>query len=187
MVRLLTTALAALSGSAPVALALRIQPYHGSLINSRGGAAAPAAAAAVNSSTCASLATTFASANTTILSSSIIPAGANITVAPGQEVCGATDYVATVDTCRFLANLTTSNQSFTTAEVFLPAGDDVVWNGRFVMTGNGALGGCIAYDDMVYTNSMGFAAAGSNGGHDGRTAEAFLNNNEVVLDWVWRG
>jgi hypothetical protein len=60
------------------------------------------------------------------------------------------------------------------------------WSGRFLSTGNGGLGGCIQYEDLEYTTSLGFAAVGTNNGHDGTTGVSFLNNPEVIEDFAYR-
>ncbi|KAK8119428.1 tannase and feruloyl esterase [Apiospora kogelbergensis] len=60
------------------------------------------------------------------------------------------------------------------------------WTGRFLSTGNGGLGGCVQYDDVEWTASLGFAAVATNNGHDGMTGLPFLNNPEVVEDFAFR-
>ena len=42
---------------------------------------------------------------------------------------------------------------------------------------------------MTYTTGLGFAAVGDNGGNNGTSYDgrAFLNNNDIVLDWSYRG
>ncbi|KAI9740282.1 MAG: Tannase and feruloyl esterase [Cirrosporium novae-zelandiae] len=121
--------------------------------------------------------------NTIVISSEHVIAGSNITMTGGQTVCQITQKVD-ANVCRVALNVTTSSSSSNLVEVWLP--DNQSWNGRFISTGNGALKGCIQYDDLSYTTSMGFATTGDNGGHDGGTGEPFLNNNEVVLDFSWR-
>ncbi|EXJ88746.1 feruloyl esterase [Capronia coronata CBS 617.96] len=67
-------------------------------------------------------------------------------------------------------------------EIWLP--ED--WSGRFLSTGNGGLGGCIQYEDIEYAASLGFAAVGTNNGHDGMSGRSFLNNPEVIEDFAYR-
>ncbi|EON96030.1 putative feruloyl esterase b protein [Phaeoacremonium minimum UCRPA7] len=78
--------------------------------------------------------------------------------------------------------LSTSNRSGIDMEVWLPKN----WTGRFLSTGNGGLGGCIQYEDIEYATSLGFAAVGTNNGHNGMTGQAFLNNPDVVQDFAYR-
>ncbi|KAK7464293.1 hypothetical protein VKT23_006460 [Stygiomarasmius scandens] len=60
------------------------------------------------------------------------------------------------------------------------------WTGRFLSTGNGGLAGCIQYRDMIYGSALGFATVGADNGHNGATGEPFLNNSEVLEDFVYR-
>lgn len=143
--------------------------------------------------TCAGLATSMASSNVSIISTTVVTAGTVLQPAHDQGLvdCYYATWNATVDMCRLIANISTTERSFVTAEVWLPTGNEtegphMAWNGRFIATGNGGAGGCIGYADLKYTTSFGFAALGDNGGHDGYVAEQFLNNNDVVLDYSWR-
>ena len=43
-------------------------------------------------------------------------------------------------------NVTTSNASGIVLEAWFPSD----WNGRFLSTGNGGIGGCIQYEDIAY-------------------------------------
>lgn len=175
---LLSTALALTPAS------VAATPYHPEAMQARQVSA---------NDSCTSLAASMTSTNVTILSATLVTAGTNMTPVAGQEVdiCYYALGAAAINMCRLIANISTTERSFVSTEVWLPTGNDtdgenIAWNGRFVATGNGGLGGCIAYSDMTYTTSFGFAAVGDNGGHDGFTATQFLNNNDVVLDWVWR-
>lgn len=60
------------------------------------------------------------------------------------------------------------------------------FTGRFLSTGNGGVGGCIAYDTMAYTTNLGFASVGANNGHNGTSGGAFFNQPEVVADFAYR-
>ncbi|KAM0276445.1 hypothetical protein ACHAQH_006750 [Verticillium albo-atrum] len=66
-------------------------------------------------------------------------------------------------------------------ETWLP----VDWSGRFLSTGNGGLGGCIQYEDMQYAASQGFATVGTNNGHDGGDGQTFLDNPDIIEDYVY--
>lgn len=113
-----------------------------------------------------------------------IEAGTNLSLPMGHglDSCGKTNQVISVDICRVTMNVATSNQSEIFLEAWLPAN----WTGRFLSTGNGALAGCISYEDMAYTSGFGFATVGANGGHNGTSGEAFLNNSDVLADFVYR-
>ena len=39
---------------------------------------------------------------------------------------------------------------------------------------------------MIYGSGLGFATVGADNGHNGATGEAFLNNSEVLEDFVYR-
>jgi feruloyl esterase len=44
----------------------------------------------------------------------------------------------------------------------------------------------IQFADMAYTSSLGFASVGANNGHDGLSGQSFLNNSDVLEDFVYR-
>ncbi|KAJ4336556.1 Feruloyl esterase [Ascochyta clinopodiicola] len=52
--------------------------------------------------------------------------------------------------------------------------------------GNGGLNGCIKYEDLAYTSGAGFAAAGTNNGHNGTGGLPFYKNADVVEDFAYR-
>lgn len=133
--------------------------------------------------------TTISDLDVSITSAVWYAAGSTITIDGGQAVCQSTAYTE-VDMCRVTLNIYTSDYSQTYSEVWLPNQyyDTTDWNGRLVAGGNGGLDGCLNYDDMQYTVSLGFASIGDNAGHNGTVGDgsAFLYNNEVVLDWSYR-
>lgn len=133
---------------------------------------------------------TFDGVNATVISSIYILANTNMTIVGGQSVCKAYT-IPQIDICRITISITTSPSSSTYMEVWLPSSSNastLAWNGRFLSTGGGGLNGCVDYDNMVYTSSLGFAVTGDNGGHNGTSGNgiAFLNNNDVVLDFAYR-
>lgn len=87
-----------------------------------------------------------------------------------------------VDICRIALNISTSTKSGIISEYWLPAN----WTGRVLASGNGGIDGCIKYADIDYGTSHGFSTVGSNNGHNGTGGSAFLHNNEVLKDYVWR-
>jgi feruloyl esterase len=48
------------------------------------------------------------------------------------------------------------------------------------------LNGCIKYEDLAYTTGAGFAAAGTNNGHNGTSGQPFYKNGDVVEDFAYR-
>lgn len=44
----------------------------------------------------------------------------------------------------------------------------------------------IKYEDLAYTTANGFAAMGTNNGHDGPTGVTFLDNPDILEDFCHR-
>ncbi|KAL0565859.1 hypothetical protein V5O48_016161 [Marasmius crinis-equi] len=122
------------------------------------------------------------SRNTTLFQASVVPAGSTIQFPDTDPSCGATPQVALADICRVTMEVETSPTSRINMEAWLPRN----WTGRFLSTGNGGLGGCIQYPDLVYTTSLGFATVGANNGHNGSSGAAFENQPEVLADFAFR-
>ncbi|KAF2106849.1 tannase and feruloyl esterase [Lophiotrema nucula] len=120
--------------------------------------------------------------NATVYFSQFVAAGTNLSLPDRNVTCGVPYQVISTDTCRVALYVATSNRSGINMEAFLPAN----WTGRFLSTGNGGVGGCIGYDDMAYTASLGFATVCTNNGHNGSSGGAFYNNPEVVEDFAYR-
>ncbi|KAK6510551.1 Tannase and feruloyl esterase [Arthrobotrys conoides] len=133
---------------------------------------------------CSKLSKSFHAANTDILLAEYIARGTNITLPEPAARC-PTSFISLADMCRLRLKVTTSSTSRVIVEVFMPTNWDSKGK-RFLMTGNGGLGGCIQYNDMTYGTSLGFAAVGHDNGHAGDTALPFLNRPEVVKDYAWR-
>lgn len=153
----------------------------------------PALAAIVGSANadCPSLASgfKFKDLNATVLSSTYIPAWSNVTIGGGQGLNCQNYTVPEVDLCRVIVNVTTTYRSSSYIEVWLPSGTgNGSWNGRFLSTGGSGLSGCVDYDAMTYTTSLGFASTGDNSGHDGSVGNGkpFFNNSDIVVDFAWR-
>lgn len=115
-------------------------------------------------------------------------ANSAITIEGGQASarCGTT-ITPQVDICRVTLTISNSAYTETYAEVWLPEGDASAWNGRTMNVDNGGLNGCVAYSQLQYVTSMGFAGVGDNGGHNSSSFDGswMFNNNELILDWVW--
>jgi feruloyl esterase len=130
---------------------------------------------------------------TQAVSCDAIPANQEFTFTGGQATaqCGSTStssFTPTVDICRVTLSITTSGESETYMEVWLPNNSTTAWNGRTLSTDNGGANGCVHYVDMQYVTSLGFAAIGDNGGHNSSAFDAgwMYFQNEVILDWVYR-
>lgn len=130
------------------------------------------------SSACSSIASSFSYPNVTINFAEHVSAGTNLTTGLS---CNQTQVVP-VDLCRIAFYVSTSSRSGIYAEAWLPTN----WTGRYLSTGNGGLNGCISYDDVSYGTEFGFAAVGSNNGHNGTEGNAFYQNADVVEDFAWR-
>ncbi|KAI5364568.1 Putative tannase/feruloyl esterase, alpha/Beta hydrolase [Septoria linicola] len=136
-------------------------------------------------SACSSIASSFSHPKVTINFSEHVAAGTNLTLdqsTPELVTCDRASQVAPVDLCRVAFYVATSNRSGITAEAWLPTN----WTGRYLSVGNGGLNGCIAYEDIAYGTESGFAAVGSNDGHNGTAGNAFYQNADVVEDFAYR-
>ncbi|KAJ3753909.1 feruloyl esterase, type B [Lentinula raphanica] len=122
--------------------------------------------------------------NTTVFFAEVVPAGTNLTFPDQDPSCAFTSssQVVLADICRIALNVSTSTSSGIIMEAWLPKN----WTGRFLGTGNGGLDGCIQYLDLAYTTALGFAAVGSNNGHNGTSGASFYHNPEVLADFVYR-
>lgn len=108
-----------------------------------------------------------------------------VVIVPGCEFGPASVYRAIENVCRVTATIPTSHRSEVKVEAWLP--DTNVWQGRFLAVGNGGLGGCFVYDDLLHGSGIyHMATVNTNNGHDGNTAEPMLNNEDVLEDFVWR-
>ncbi|KAK1599287.1 tannase and feruloyl esterase [Colletotrichum navitas] len=119
-------------------------------------------------------------ANTT--ATEYIPAGTTLQFPGSDPTCTRPSQNVTANLCRVTARIATSVRSGIKFEAWLPEN----WTGRFLSTGNGALGGCIQYEDLDYASSLGFAAVATNNGHDGMSGASFMNNPDVIEDFAYR-
>ena len=106
---------------------------------------------------------------------------------PHATVVGAAEVVAgSVKVCKVEVESHPTSDSDIRIEVWLPA--SAAWNGRYVQLGNGGLAGSINSAPLQALASAGYAAAGTDDGHqaspfDGRWA---LGHPEKVIDYGWR-
>ncbi|OAA73345.1 Tannase/feruloyl esterase [Cordyceps fumosorosea ARSEF 2679] len=97
--------------------------------------------------------------------------------------CGGKKQTVEADLCRVGLTIKTSNRSEIAFELWLPE----KWTGRRLLsTGNGGIDGCIKYPDLAYGSAHGFATLGTNNGHEGASARAMLNNEDVIVDFSHR-
>ncbi|KAL3480816.1 Tannase/feruloyl esterase [Aspergillus californicus] len=116
------------------------------------------------------------------IASKIVIADSTIQFTDADPTCGRPSQHVSVNICRVILQVATSRRSSIKMEAWLPER----WSGRFLSTGNGGLGGCIQYEDIEYAAALGFAAVGTNNGHDGMTGLSFLNNSDVIQDFAYR-
>ncbi|KAK6529413.1 Tannase and feruloyl esterase [Arthrobotrys megalospora] len=132
---------------------------------------------------CSDLDGSFNAANTEVILAGYVAQGTNITFPESAANSCPKFTIALADMCRLRLNVTTSSTSSVIVEVFMPTN----WaSKRFLMTGNGGLGGCIQYNDMTYGTALGFAVVGHDNGHAGDTGLPFLNRPQVIKDYAWR-
>ena len=93
---------------------------------------------------------------------------------------------ASVPMCRVEGVITTSPDSSSPFEVWLPAPD--AWNGKYEGVGNGGFAGSIIYESMDWALRGGYAVAGTDTGHSGTPFESAwaLGHPEKVVDFGWR-
>ena len=140
------------------------------------------------SAACESLSGALSIDNVSVVSSTYYQSGGHIPL-PGLVASCASDdgessANATSDLWRLVLNVTTSSTSEVLIEAWLPD----IWNGRFLATGNGGIGGCIDYNNLGNGASFGFASFGTNSGHNGSSGyNFFLHQPETIIDFGYRG
>jgi feruloyl esterase len=87
--------------------------------------------------------------------------------------------------CRVAGILRPTSDSIIHFELWLPAQD---WNGRFLGVGNGGFAGTIYYSQLAAYVKRGFAAAGSDAGHQAEATDASwaFGHPEKIKDFGWR-
>ncbi|KAI1214499.1 tannase and feruloyl esterase [Annulohypoxylon truncatum] len=136
---------------------------------------------------CTSFATSISIPNTKIIAHNYLPNGTSIFLPGTAESCYGPDPTAnaTANLCRLALVVSTSSSSKVQVEAWLP--DPQSWNGRLLATGDGGIGGCIDYVTMQNGAELGFAAFGTNAGHNGSVGyEFFLNKPQVINDFGHR-
>jgi feruloyl esterase len=85
--------------------------------------------------------------------------------------------------CRVMATLTPSSDSDIKIEVWLPASG---WNNDFQAIGNGGWNGTMGYGPLAEAVKRGFAAAGTDTGHQGGSASFAMEHPEKLTDFAYR-
>ncbi|KNG46680.1 tannase and feruloyl esterase [Stemphylium lycopersici] len=165
------------------------QPLRAALLGASSALAAPHTAEYPTNGTdfsakCADLASSLVVDGGVVHASEFVAAGTNFTAPVYDETCadGSQTQSITVDMCRVALYVSTSERSGFNMEAWLPSN----WTGRFLSGGNGGLNGCIKFEDLAYASGLGFAAVGTNNGHNGTSGLPFLNNSDVVEDFAYR-
>ncbi|KAI0112740.1 tannase and feruloyl esterase [Hypoxylon sp. NC0597] len=143
--------------------------------------------AACSGDTCTSFSAQLSIPNATVVAYEYLLNGTVVDLPGTVESCGGPDLKAnaTANLCRLVLVVATTSSSKIQLEAWLP--DSEGWNGRFLATGNGGIGGCIDYATMQNGAGLGFAALGTNAGHNGSAGyDFFLNHPEVINDFGHR-
>jgi feruloyl esterase len=107
-------------------------------------------------------------------------------VAPPGALGGANAnavYAKLPSFCRVQATLRPTSDSDIKVEVWLPAEG---WNGRLEALGNGAFMSSIFYGNVAEALGEGYAAVGSNTGHEGNSGDFAYGHPEKLKDWGYR-
>ena len=157
---------------APLAMTARAASMFASVV---GIGAAPAAA-----TTCASLAS-LALPHTTITVAQSVQAG-TYTAPDGEVFTGLPAF------CRVAATLTPTSDSDIKIEVWMPFSD---WNGRFLGTGNGGIGGVIKYLFLAHFLPLKYAVANTDLGTspaatDPHLGRVLTGHPEKQIDYATR-
>jgi feruloyl esterase len=138
----------------------------------------------VFAATCESLAT-LKLPQTTITSAQEVGAGAFVPPGGAPDPGGMFNPKNLPAFCRVQATLKPAPDSDIKIEVWLPL---TGWNGRFRGQGNGGFAGYVDYTSLGIAISSGFAAAGTNTGHDGSPIDASWakGHPDKIVDFGWR-
>jgi len=140
-------------------------------------------AAATGGSTCDSL-SKLSLPNVTITSAQSVAAGAFTPPAvPGPGRSNAELFKGLPAFCRVMATLTPSSDSDIKIEVWLPTSG---WNNDLQAIGNGGWNGTMGYAPLAEGIKRGFAAAGTDTGHEGGSASFALGHPEKLTDFAYR-
>ena len=116
---------------------------------------------------------------TTIATAQSVAAGAFVPVSGS-----AAPFKSLPAFCRVAGVIKPTSDSEIKFEVWMPAAN---WNGKFQGVGNGGFAGSISYAGLVGAVARGYAAASTDTGHSGGTAEWAPGHPEKVVDYGHRG
>jgi len=85
--------------------------------------------------------------------------------------------------CRVAASLTPTADSDIRAEIWLPESG---WNGKLLAVGSGGWGGAIGYDALADALARGYAAVGSDDGHESQGASFIVGHPQKLIDFAYR-
>jgi feruloyl esterase len=120
--------------------------------------------------------------NTTITLAQTVAAG-QFTPSGGGGGRGAAAFREVPEFCRVAATLKPTSDSDIKMEIWMPTAG---WNGNFQAAGNGGLAGSIGFAAMGGFVRNGFAAAGTDTGHEGMTGEFIIGHPEKLKDYAYR-
>ena len=126
---------------------------------------------------CASLAR-IELANTTVTAAAAVPAG-TFTPPQGPPIRNLPAF------CRVTGVIIAASDSNIQFEVWMPSPG---WNGKFQGVGNGGFAGTIGWGEMAAAVAQGYAAAGTDTGHQGGAVDASwaLGHPQKVIDFGYR-
>jgi feruloyl esterase len=139
--------------------------------------ASPSALAAVP---CEGVATALELQGATVTLAQPVAAGAF--TPPGRGGRGGAAFTSLRAFCRVAVTLKPTPRSDIRMEAWLPAEG---WNGRLQVVGNGGFAGTISYPAMATAVAGGYAAASTDTGHTGASANTFANE-ETLVDFAHR-
>ena len=106
---------------------------------------------------------------------------------PHAKVTAASDETAgPITACKIEVTAAPTPDSDIRIEVWIP--DGAAWNGRYLQLGNGGFAGQIPSRSLQAAASAGYAAAGTDDGHEatGTDASWAVGHPEKVVDFGWR-
>jgi len=146
---------------------------------------APMAASAqthnADASACARLASSLALPHTTVTSAQAVAAGQF--VPPGANAAVNEAAAQLPAFCRVSLTIAPTPDSDIRSEVWLPLSG---WNGKFQQVGNGGWGGSIQYGALGDALRRGYAAASTDTGHVGDSAQFALGHPDKLVDFGYR-
>ncbi len=120
--------------------------------------------------------------NATITRAETVGAG-QFTPPSGGQGRGAGVFRDVPEFCRVAVTAKPTSDSDIKVEVWLPT---KTWNGNFQAAGNGGLAGSIGFAAMAGFVRDGYAAAGTDTGHEGMTGEFIIGHPEKLKDYAYR-